>query len=202
MARKHGWAVTGLSGSNLSMTYKRDIRVVVDVASMQPGQVDVWYAADVPMTKEKEMVLQSMRHHARALQQSGAKLSDLIGEVQAGWDKALQLSFQISRINVVFPTTVSKTSESSISATSSLLLTPLRTKIDVTLLLGSSSGPAGIEVGVAVEAKVVYGEHFNVGKIEDFLHARIGNTVRQERSEDWSDVLVELQRKLIARGQK
>ncbi|XP_044719929.1 spc7 kinetochore protein [Hirsutella rhossiliensis] len=210
--KQHGWAVTGLSGSNLSMTYKRDIELVVDIASMQPGgpnsPMDLWYIADarendpVPRTTEKEIWLQSMRHHARALQQSGAKMSDLIGEVQAGWDKALLVSSQISRINVVFPTTVAKTSDSSISVTSSLLLVPLRTKVEVRLLLRSCSGQAGIDVGISAEAKVVYGEHFNVGKIEDFLLTRIGNTVKKEKSEDWSDVFVELRRRLIARGKK
>lgn len=185
------------------MTYKRDIELVVDIGSDgRRTPLDLWHigdAGEAERSPEKEMLLQCLRHHARGLQQSGAKTADVVGSVQAGWDKALLVSSHISRIRVAFPTTVSRTCDWGISATSSLLLVPLRTKVEVTLLLDSCSGT---EVSISAAARVIYGEHFNVGKIEDFVLGRMGKTVDGDKGEDWSEVLVELRRRLIARGKK
>ncbi|GFP56603.1 kinetochore protein spc7 [Trichoderma asperellum] len=50
LEKEHGWAVTGISGPTLSMTYKREIELVVDITSFQPQQpssrIDLWYIAD------------------------------------------------------------------------------------------------------------------------------------------------------------
>lgn len=208
---KHGWAVTGLSGTTLSMTYKREIELVFDMASFQPHQpnsrIDLWYIADgrevnsVPKTAEKEFFLQSIRDYVRALPQSRTKVSHLLEVVRAAWEKASLVSFQINRLNITFPTTVDKTSDSSIAMTSSLLLAPLETRVEITLNLSGSSGAKGVDVTITPEAKVVYGEHFNVGKIGEFLATRIGNQVGATE-EAWSDVVVELHERLIARGRK
>ncbi|POR38027.1 Kinetochore protein spc7 [Tolypocladium paradoxum] len=209
--KKHGWAITGLSGTTLSMAYMREIELVFDIASFQPHQpnsrIDLWYIADgrennpVPKTAEKEFFLQCIRDHIRALPQSRTKPSDLLDVVRTGWDKAQLVSSHVNRVNVTFPTTVTKTSDSSIAMTSSLLLVPLETRVEVTLHLHGHSGSAGIDVGLSAEGNVVYGEHFNVGKIGEFLAMRIGDRVAAE-GEDWSDVVVELQQRLIARVKK
>ncbi|PNY18824.1 Kinetochore protein spc7 [Tolypocladium capitatum] len=209
--KEHGWAVTGLSGTTLSMAYRREIELVFDIASFRPHQpnsrIDLWYIADgrehnpVPKTAEKEFFLQCIRDHIRALPQSRTKLSDLLDVVRAGWDKARQVSSHVNRVNVTFPTTVTKTSDSSIAMTSSLLLVPLETRVEVTLHLHGRSGSAGIDVGLSAEGNVVYGEHFNLEKIGEFLATRIGDRVAAD-GEDWSDVVVELQQRLIARGKK
>ncbi|ETS00868.1 Spc7-domain-containing protein [Trichoderma reesei RUT C-30] len=209
--KEHGWAVTGIAGSTLSMTYKREIELVLDITSFQPKQpnspIDLWYIADsravnpLPRTAEKEFFLQCIREHIRAMSQSRTKLSHLLSVVKTAWDKSNWISRQVSRINVIFPTKVSKTSDSSIAVTSSLLLAPLETRIEVVFNLKGSSGPEGVNVDVSTDAKVIYGEQFNVGKVGEFLGTRIGKSVGAE-GEPWSDVVAELYEKLIARGKK
>lgn len=209
--KEHGWAVTGISGSTLSMTYKREIELVLDVTSFQPQQpnspIDLWYIADssvvnpLPKTAEKEFLLQCVREHIRSMSQSRTKLSHLLKVVGAAWDRSNWISREVRRINVTFPTKVTKTSDSSIAVTSSLLLAPLETRVEVTFNLRGSSGPEGVNVDVSTDAKVVYGEQFNVGKVGEFLGTRIGKNVGAE-GEQWSDVVVELYEKLIARGKK
>ncbi|PWI73417.1 chromosome segregation protein [Purpureocillium lilacinum] len=209
--KKHGWAVTGLSGTTLSMTYKREIELVFDIASFQPHQpnsrIDLWYIADirehnpVPKTAEIEFFLQCMRDGVRALPQSRTKMSAMLDAVRSGWDTAQLVAAQIRRVNITFPTTVIKTSDSSIAMTSSLLLKPLETRVEITLNLHGRSDPTGLGVGISAEARVVYGENFNVDKVGEFLMTRIGDTARFE-GEDWSNVVVELQQRLIARGRK
>ncbi|UNI23449.1 hypothetical protein JDV02_009267 [Purpureocillium takamizusanense] len=209
--KKYGWAVTGLSETMLSMTYKREIELVFDIASFQPHQpnsrIDLWYIADgreynpVPKTPEMEFFLQCIRDGIRALPQNRTKISAMLDAVRSGWDKAQLVAAQIQRVNITFPTTVTKTSDSSIAMTSSLLLKPLETRVEITLNLHGRSDPAGLGVGISAEARVVYGEHFNVDKVGEFLMTRIGDTARFD-GEDWSNVVVELQQRLIARGRK
>lgn len=191
------------------MTYRREVELVLDIASFQPQQpnspIDIWYIGDgrehnaLPKTVEAEFFLQCMRDVVRALPQSRTKLSDMLEIVRVGWDKARLVSTQTGRVNMTFPTTVTKTSDSGIAVTSSLLLQPLRTRVETTMHLHGRSGPGGVDVGISAEARVVYGEQFNEGKIAEFLATRVGTSVSPE-GEDWSSVLIELHQRLIARG--
>ena len=193
------------------MTYKRDIELVFDLASFQAhkasSRIDLRYIADnrerkpAPRTIEKEFFLHCIRDHVRSLPQNRTKIPELLAMVGAGWDKARLVSSLISRVNVTFPTAVARTTDSSIAIISSLLLVPLRTKVEVTLGLHGRGDLGGVDVGMSVEARVVYGEQFNVSKMGEFLATRIGERVKTE-SEDWSDVVVELQQKLLAKGTK
>ncbi|KHN96716.1 chromosome segregation protein [Metarhizium album ARSEF 1941] len=211
LEKEYGWGVTGLSGTNLSMTYRREIEVVFDVASFQPhrknSRIDLWYIGDnmngrlQSKTAEKEFFLQCIRDHVRALPQSRTKILDLLNIVRNAWDKARFLALQLHTVNITFPTYVTKTSDSSVAVTSSLLLTPLRTRIETTLHLHGHSATKGVDVEISAQVKVVYGEHFNVNKVGEFLSSKIGDKLG-DKGDDWSDVLVELQQRLIARGKK
>lgn len=193
------------------MAYKREVELVFDMASFQPHQlysnIDLWYIADnrdtkpLPKTVGREFFLQCIRNHIRALPQSRTPVSEMLRVVREGWDKAGAVSSQISRVNITFPTTVSKTSDSSVAITSSLLLGPLETRVETILNLHGRSGPEGIDIRIVPDARVVYGETFNVAKIGEFLATRVGENVGAGE-EEWSDVLVELQQRLIARGKK
>ncbi|KAF5130685.1 Kinetochore protein spc7 [Metarhizium anisopliae] len=211
LEEEHGWAVTGLSGTSLSMAYKREIEVVFDVASFQPHQknsrIDLWYIGDnkdghlQSKTAEKEFFLQCIRDHIRALPQSRTKILDLLSIVRNAWDKARFVTLQLHAVNITFPTSVTKTSDSSVAVTSSLLLTPLRTRVETTLHLQGHSATKGVNVEISTQVKVVYGEHFNVNKVGEFLANKIGDKLG-DKGEDWSDVLIELRQRLIARGKK
>lgn len=194
------------------MTYKREVELVFDIASFQPGQpssrIDLWYIADnkdatggLPKTAEKEFFLQCIRDQIRALPQNKTPVSELLRLVGAGWDKARLISSRIHRINISFPTTVTKTSDSSVAVTSSIMLVPLETRVEITLNLVGRSGSDGVDFDITPQARVVYGEHFNVAKVGEFLATRMGETVGASE-EDWSDIVVELKGRLIARGRK
>lgn len=184
---------------------------MLDIAAFRThkpnSRIDLWYIADAqeeniqPKTLEKEFFLQCIRDHIRALPQSRTKLSNLLSMVRLAWDKANLVSSQISRINVTFPTTITKTSDASVAISTSLLLVPLESRVEVTLNLHGESGPDGLEVMIVPEAKVVYGEHFNVSKVGEFLATKIGTKVGAQ-AEDWSDIAIELHERLIARGRK
>ncbi|EFY86682.1 chromosome segregation protein [Metarhizium acridum CQMa 102] len=211
LEKEHGWAVTGLSGTSLSMAYKREIEVVFDIASFQPHQknsrIDLWYIGDnedghlQSKTAEKEFFLQCIRDHVRALPQSRTKILDLLNIVRNAWDKARFVTLQLHAVNITFPTSVTKTSDSSVAVTSSLLLTPLQTRVETTLHLHGHSATKGVDVDISTQVKVVYGEHFNVNKVGEFLANKIGDKLG-DKGEDWSDVLIELQQRLIVRGKK
>ncbi|GAB0139772.1 hypothetical protein EsHS_00000413 [Epichloe bromicola] len=208
--KQYGWAVTGLVGTNLSMAYKREIEIVFDIASFQPHQhnsrIDLWYIGDRSdaaraKTAEKEFFLQCIRDHVRALPQSRTKILDLLNVVRVAWDKARFVTSEIGTINVTFPTNVVKTSDSSVAVTSSLLLSALKTRVETTLHLHGQSMPQGVDIGISTQVQVVYGEHFNVSKVGEFLANKIGNKMGA-KEEGWSEVLVELYKRLIARGKK
>jgi kinetochore protein Spc7/SPC105 len=193
------------------MTYNREIELVFDIAAFRPHQpqstIDLWYIAESreddvrPKTAEKEFFLQRIRDHIRSLPQNQTSVSDILRIVAAGWDKARFVSSQVSRINISFPTKVTQTSDSSVMVTSSLLLAPLETRVEVTLNLQAMTESESVAISLAPQAHVVYGEHFNVTKVGEFMASRLGDAVC-EGKEAWSDILVELQQKLIARGRK
>ncbi|KAK1690134.1 Spc7 kinetochore protein [Colletotrichum godetiae] len=214
LEKQHGWAVTGVSGSTVSMTYRREIELVFDMASFQRGQknsrIDLWYIAanrennPLPSTPEKEFFLQCIRDHIRGLPQSRTKIADLLHMVHAAWDKSNSTSDQIRRLNVSFPTTVSRTSDSSIAVRSSLLLPPIETKVVIALEIHGVSKPDGIDFTLQPEANVVYGEHFNTGKMAEFLTTHLGKKApsQEEGAPSWIDVVVDLHERLLARGKK
>ncbi|KAF7549290.1 hypothetical protein G7Z17_g6475 [Cylindrodendrum hubeiense] len=209
--KEHGWSVTGISGTTLSMAYKREIEIVFDIAAFRShkpnSRIDLWYIADarerdpLPKTTEKEFFLQCIRDHIRAIPQSRTEISNLLNMVRLAWDKANRVSSQINCLNVTFPTTVKKTSDSNVAMTASLLLVPLETRVEATLNLSGQSGPDGLEIAITPETKVIYGEHFNVAKVSEFLATRVGKHV-SAGEEEWSDIMVELHGRLIARGRK
>ncbi|KAH7156334.1 hypothetical protein EDB81DRAFT_928356 [Dactylonectria macrodidyma] len=209
--KEHGWSVTGISGTTLSLAYNREIEIVFDITAFHThkpnSRIDLWYIGDtrehdpLPKTIEKDFFLQCIRDHIRALPQSRTESHHLLNMVRLAWDQASRVSAQINRLNVTFPTTVKKTSDINVAMTTSLLLVPLETRVEATLNLSGQSGPDGLDIAITPETKVVYGEHFNVGKVSEFLASRISKLVGAGE-EEWSDVMVELHGRLIARGRK
>jgi kinetochore protein Spc7/SPC105 len=128
--------------------------------------------------------------------------------VSAGWKKATALADNIRLLNCSFPTEVFKTGDSSVSVVTTIFLAPLDTKVRVTLALQGRSNNDGVEVGITPQVHVVYGEHFKVDRMCDYLSTRLGGqiTAKDESSdvekEAWSDIVVELQGRLLARGRK
>src|SRR3569833_16026 len=165
--KKHGWAITGVQGTTVSMTYLREIELVLDASAFRPGQqnsaIDLWYiaggrdAADAqPCPPEKEFFLQCIRDYLRGLSQPDTKLSRMLGAVRAAWDKARWVANQARILNLTFPTSVAKTSDSSIAIRSSRLLVLLQTKDNNKHKQHGRVGAAGSEITVAPQASGVY----------------------------------------------
>lgn len=211
LEKDYGWAVTGISGANISLAYKREIELVLDISSFQPNgkrsQIDLWYIADsreahpLPRTTEKEFFLQCIRENIRSVLQTSTSVGSILEMVQRDWDKAMFVSEQLRKINSTFPTVVTKTSDTSIEVNISMLLRQLETRVDLVLEFQGRTGKGDVEIDITSSATVPYGQHFNVAKIKDFLSARIGGGLKST-GETWVDGLVELQGKLIARGRK
>lgn len=215
LEEEHGWAITGVQGTGVSMMYRREIELVFDVASFKPGQpssrIDLWYVATtrdhkpLTATPEGDFCLQCIRDHVRGLPQSRTKVSRVLRVVSAAWDRANALANQVYQLNLTFPTSVIRTSDSSIAIKNSLLLGPLRTKVEVLLGIQSSAGPKGLDFIVTHQAGIVYGEQFNAAKMTEFLSSRVGDHVysrSEKETESWCNVVTDLHAKLMARGKK
>ncbi|KAJ6779655.1 hypothetical protein PWT90_05776 [Aphanocladium album] len=211
LEKKLGWAVTGFSNAGVSMAYKREIEIVFDATSFQPGGansvIDLWYIADSrekdprPRTEEKDFFVQCIRDYIRALQQSTTRIPELLDAVKQSWDRATKILSQIELVDSIFPTRFRKTSDSSIEMVTSLLVVPLQTRVQVTLEFQNKNITKGLDLDISSSVAVVYGESFNVTKISEFLNSRIGRQTGA-MEDNWSDIFVELHRRLLARGRK
>ncbi|KAM0626796.1 hypothetical protein ACHAQG_002207 [Verticillium nonalfalfae] len=213
--KQHGWAISGIADSTVSMTYRRSIELVFNISAFgstqgKNSQIDLWYIATngdgSPRTSsvEQEFFVQCIRDHVRGLPQSRTKIVDLLHVIRAAWDRAVSTCDDIRRVNMTFPTSVTRTSDSSISVCSSLLLTAIETRVEIVLGLRGVSTSDGLDFVIQPDARVVYGETFNTGKMGEFLTTHLGEKVvdRLADSPSWSDVVVDLHERLIARGRK
>ncbi|ESZ94421.1 hypothetical protein SBOR_5214 [Sclerotinia borealis F-4128] len=220
--KKHGWTITGVSGTTTSMTYRKEIELVFDASTFKSNassstrkpansRIDLWYIAanreynPLPLTPEKEFLLQCIRDHVRSLPQSETEIRTLLNSVSVAWNKAAKVVDDIHLLNIICPTVVTKTSDNSILVKSMLLIAPLTTKVEISFSLICHSTEEGFDVEISPVAKVVYGERFNEPKMRDFLLNRLGNYVKERGDGDnvsWGAAVSELGGKLLARGRK
>jgi len=205
------------------MTYRKEIELVFDAAaflcnaSKPPAQqpiesrIDLWYIAanrefnPLPLTAEKEFLLQSIRDHIRGLNQSQTPIKNLLRAVSTAWNKAQAVVDDIHLLNVGCPTQLTKTSDNSMLVKSTLLIAPLKTKVEISLHLIAHSSEDGLDVEISPSAMVKYGERFNEPKMREFLLNRLGNYVEERgkgKSASWGAAVQELGVKLLARGKK
>ncbi|KAI1827171.1 Spc7-domain-containing protein [Xylaria intraflava] len=217
LEKQHGWGITGVAETTISMTYKKEIELVFDVASFRRGnaansRIDLWYVAanrdrdPQPASPEKEFFIRCIRDHVRGMVQARTKINDMLQVVSCAWKKANHVAFNVRLLNCTFPTKVTRTSDSSIAIRSTLLLVPLETKVEIVLSLHGQHTPTGVQVSIVPQARVIYGEQFKVDKVVEYLTTRMGTSVvtKEELAEveSWSDIVVELHERLLARGRK
>jgi kinetochore protein Spc7/SPC105 len=203
------------------MTYRKEIELVFDAASFKisdspleqrsNSRLDLWYIAanrelePLPLTVEKEFLLQNIRDHIRGLPQANTPVKDLLQAVSVAWNKANAVQDDILLLNVSCPTTIAKTSDNSILVKSTLLIGPLETKVEVAFHLTCHSGNVGINVENSPSATVIYGERFNEPKMREFLLNRCGDNIEEKghaTKMPWGVAVAELGQKLLARGRK
>ncbi|KAF2967470.1 hypothetical protein GQX73_g6116 [Xylaria multiplex] len=217
LERQHGWAITGLAGNIISMTYEREIKLIFDVSSFHGGnpsnsRIDLSYiGADrnrdpLPPSPEKEFFVQCIGDHVREMVQARAKIPTMLNAVSGAWKKANHVAANVRLLNCTFPTNVVRTSDSSVAIRSTLLLVPLETKVEIALTLRGDNTKDGLQVSIAPQARVIYGEHFKTDNVAEYLTTRIGTSVitKEEggQTESWSDAVIELHERLLARGRK
>lgn len=217
------------------MRYKREIELVFDIAALQQqpqqrqqgqSKIDLRYIAETPSQPppEKEFLLHHIREHLRttvAKSSSPIRANRVVAAVSSAWNQADAVAEHVRRLNLSFPTSAARTPDGNAVVTSSLLLVPLRTRVEVIIRLGvKSCGGDGeqLEVVVSPEARVMYGEQFNAGQMREFLVGRIGGGVVVDGGDggagkgkkgaeggggvDWDEAVQELYRRLLAKGTK
>ncbi|KAK3336620.1 hypothetical protein B0T19DRAFT_489702 [Cercophora scortea] len=228
LEKQQGWAITGITGSMVSMTYKREIELVFDIASFQTtttspktqdnsSVIDLWYIAaqrernPIPATPERDFYLQCIRDAVRGLDKPHTRPTQLLDMVGAAWEQARHVAQHVRLLNLTFPTSVARTSDTAIKITCSLLLVPLKTRVEVGITLRSvAASGESVEVAVIPDARVVYGEGFGVGKMTEFLAGKIGGKVlggvdgegKEGGGGEWCEVVSELGRRLKVKGAK
>lgn len=221
--KQTGWALSSSTQDcSLILSYQRDIELTFNTpafAGLTPGnaRIDVWYVAanrernPQPATPEKEFFVDCIRGHIQGLVQAQTKPKDLLDMVSAAWKKAKYITENMRILNSTFITKVTRTSTSSMAVRTTVLLAALKTKVELMFNIHGQSTPTGIEFTIKPEARVVYGEQFKVDKIIEFLQMKIGTVVDSEHAYGdgersnlmtWSDTVVELQERLLARGKK
>jgi kinetochore protein Spc7/SPC105 len=215
--KQHGWSITGVSKSQISMTYRKEIELVFDASSFKPNgsdaaplqpvnsRIDLWYVAanrelnPMPLTVEKDFFLQNIREYCRCLPQAETTVKELLDAVSASWTRAMGVANDIKSLTRNCPTEVTKTSDSSILVRSSLLLASLATKVDIQFNIHALSNQKGLAMKLVPVCTVAYGERFNEPKMAEFLSKR---TTDNEERKSWADIVMELEEKLLARGRK
>lgn len=165
LEKQHGWAITGISGTNITMSYKREIELAFDIAPFQEQQpvsakeyfsIDLQYIganrqhSPVPSTAEKEFFLERIRDHVRAVYADGSgsgkekrAVSHLLGVVGAAWEKANVVGEQIRMMDLTFPTSVRRVSDGEMEVVASVLVVPVRTRVEVVLRVRMVVGEEG-----------------------------------------------------------
>lgn len=233
LEKKSGWAINKIEGSVMFMTYKREIELAFDLASFKAHNnsegpvIEVRYIAHkrernvIPLTPERKFFIECIGTHLQGLSNSSLSVNRLLNIVSDAWDKADAAAEQIRLLNLTFPTSVSRTSPTTLEVRSSLLLAPLQTRVEVTLTLAQVSGRNNsFEVKVTPDAQVIYGEQFTKSKLNDFLKNKLGKQLlghgqqkveqqqqqgkkkQQQQSQEWSEVVLELWKRLLAKGAK
>lgn len=231
LEKKSGWAINKIEGSVMFMTYKREIELAFDLASFKQQQskqgptIEIRYIANkrernvIPLTTERKFFLESISNHLQGLSSpSSLSVNRLLAIVSDAWDKANAAAEQIRLLNLTFPTKVTRTSDTTLEVRSSLLLTPLQTRVEVCLALAkisSNSNSDAFEVKITPDAQVIYGEQFTKSKLNDFLKNKLGksllglgqqqqqdssNNKKKQQSQEWSEVVLELYKRLLAKS--
>lgn len=198
------------------MTYRRQIELSFDIASFQGAKpsavIDLCYmtasheADSQPPAPEKAFFCACIRDYVRSLVLSEIKIPTLLQLVSSAWSRAIAASNNIRLLNCTFPTEVVAASESSMALKVAMLLVPLETKVHIAVDIEARSTPKGMDFAIVPRAHVVYGEQFKMDKVNEYLSTRLGGriTTQEENNavESWSDIIVELHERLIARGRR
>ena len=217
----HGWTIVSAAESALTMTYHRTLQLFFTPmsfrserfpAKLENSPISLTYIADSreyhpqPLTTEKRFFLQIMRAQLQCLQQSQIKVKDLLGFISSSWEIASTIAEQARVLGVSFITEPTITSDEVMAIHSFILLSAMKTKVEVVfeIKVRSGDGIASLGVGVKPSAKVIYGEGLKEKKMGEFLESKIAGKGKgaKEKKGVWAKAVNELEERLVARGRK
>lgn len=210
-----GWAITSALGTTLTMTYRSEVQLFFDAAAFAQAvdsqkrnsgaansPISLMYVADEvkrPLTTQKRFFLQIMRAHLQSLVQSQVTAKDLLSFVSEGWTTALSVVSEIHRLDLVAPSRCRIVADERMDINTEILLPQTESKLNIALEIrvGITSGRMSARMENAA-VKCMYGESFKEGKMKEFVESNLGKCGEGT----WGAVVVELRRKLAARGKK
>ncbi|KAF2436794.1 Spc7-domain-containing protein [Tothia fuscella] len=220
LEREHGWAVTSASSNptTLTLTYKSDLELFFHPSSFQSESeipntpISLTYIGDDtrhsnanprPLTTTKRFFLQLLRAHLHSVPQSSTPISTLLTSISSTWSCSLSLAEATRHLSLTSLTTESILSDERIAIDTKILLPTLQTKVNARFEVAVAVVGAEVESTVKVEARVVYGERYNEGKMGEFLMQFTGGKVGGiEGMGKWAEGVEDLRVRLIRRGRK
>jgi len=217
LEKAHGWTITAVAESALTMTYNRTLQLFFTPASFKQNDnsqtgvenspISLTYVADAheyhpqPLTTEKRFFLQIVRARLQCLQQWQTKVRDLLSFVSSSWETASTIAEEARMLGVSYITEPSITSDEAMAVRSSILLRAMRTKVEVDfeVKVRSGDGVATLGVSVSPNAKVCYGETLKEKKMAEFLESMVKGA---KGSGVWVKAIGELEGRLLTRGKK
>ncbi|TKA75738.1 hypothetical protein B0A55_05920 [Friedmanniomyces simplex] len=211
----HGWIITSAASSppTVTMTYQSQLQLFFHPAafclptqksakSRPNAPISLVYIAQDRHHQLKELTtalrffLQLLRASLQALPQSSTRVADVLGLVSSGWETALAVSEAERRLGLEGLTTARIVSDERLAVETCVLLPGVRTKVRVGFEIAAGVGE-GLRVGtsVGVEAKVVYGERWDEGKMAGVVSGRVGGSGAV--AEGWSEGVRALRGKLV-----
>lgn len=214
LEQQYGWSVTSASSMppTVTMTYRGQLQLFFHPGAFrQPDQqtqdqpnapISLVYIPIKPLSTTLRFFLQLLRASLQALPQNSTRVPDLLHLVSSGWDTAQAVGEAERRLHIEGMTEARIVSDESISISSIILLSKVRTKVRVAFHVSAAVGTGeedGLELSTSVssDVKVVYGEPYNERKMSEFVAKEVGDDF-----EGWSDVVRDLRERLVARGAK
>ncbi|VDB92557.1 Bgt-4834 [Blumeria graminis f. sp. tritici] len=222
MEEEYGWTITHISGTLISMIFRRELELTFDASSFRCRTA---HATKEPfnlriglkyvglnqetncssLTAAKDFFLQFIGSEVSRLQYRLTNIKDLLESVSNSWNKANEVINEVYLLTLSCPTKVVKISNNSIEINSTLILKPLATKIAIKLHLTAQSTDKGIEMEIMPDANVIYGERFNEPKMKEFLLKRCRYGLKERdpcNMSSWGIVVGELGDRLLARSRR
>ncbi|MCJ1251136.1 hypothetical protein MMC30_008367 [Trapelia coarctata] len=203
-----GWTITSASGPSITFTYKSTLQLFLTPASYlsstaasERTPISLTYIADldpyhpIPLSTSARFFLQNMRVRLQCLVQSETSVKDALGFVSQSWELARGVQEEIGALERVWVTTPEIKSDDVLAVRTSVLLRDMRTKVEVTYQVRVNGEALQMGTEVDAEARVVYGEDLNEGKMGLFLMQNVG-----KEGGSWAGAVRELEGRLIARG--
>lgn len=219
---KHGWLITSSSADesstspSLTMSYLSDLQLFFHPLSFSPTAssasnmpISLTYIGEAaiptsrPLTTTKRFFLQLLRATLHCLPQHSTSVIALLDLVKSGWNLALAISEGVQSLEIEGLTEERILGDELMSITTTLLLHKLRSKVNVVFDVSVTVENMKVKAAVRARVETVYGEKYNETRMSEFMMEKCAGGKLEETSMGcWSDAVVELRERLIARGRK